>query len=89
MAVAHSVLVIAYHVLDQGVAYQELGDDYSSSATPPNTTSGSSSANSSGSVIRSPWNPSRRHDHPTPGDACPQRHFRFSRGVPCGDAVRG
>jgi transposase len=22
------VLVIAYHVLDQGVAYQELGDDY-------------------------------------------------------------
>ena len=28
MAVAHSVLVIAYHVLDQGVAYQELGDDY-------------------------------------------------------------
>jgi transposase len=29
MAVAHSVLVIADHVLDQGVAYQELGDDYS------------------------------------------------------------
>jgi transposase len=28
MAVAHSVLVIAYHALDQGVAYQELGDDY-------------------------------------------------------------
>ena len=28
MAVAHSVLVIAYHVLDQGVADQELGDDY-------------------------------------------------------------
>jgi transposase len=28
MAVAHSVLVIAYHVLDQGVAYQELGGDY-------------------------------------------------------------
>jgi transposase len=28
MAVAHSVLVIAYHVLDQGVAYQELGDDH-------------------------------------------------------------
>jgi len=28
MAVAHSVLVIAYHVLDQGVPYQELGDDY-------------------------------------------------------------
>jgi transposase len=28
MAVAHSVLVIAYHVLDQGIAYQELGDDY-------------------------------------------------------------
>jgi transposase len=28
MAVAHSVLVIAYHVLDRGVAYQELGDDY-------------------------------------------------------------
>ena len=28
MAVAHSVLVIAYHVLDQGVAYQELGEDY-------------------------------------------------------------
>jgi hypothetical protein len=27
MAVAHSVLVIAYHVLDQGVAYQELGGD--------------------------------------------------------------
>jgi hypothetical protein len=27
MAVAHSVLVIAYHVLDQGVPYQELGDD--------------------------------------------------------------
>jgi transposase len=28
MAVAHSVLVIAYHVLDRGVAYQELGEDY-------------------------------------------------------------
>jgi len=28
MAVAHSVLVIADHVLDQGVAYQELGDDH-------------------------------------------------------------
>jgi hypothetical protein len=28
MAVAHAVLVIAYHVLHQGVPYQELGDDY-------------------------------------------------------------
>jgi transposase len=28
MAVAHSVLVITDHVLDQGVAYQELGGDY-------------------------------------------------------------
>jgi transposase len=28
MAVAHSVLVIAYHVLDRGVAYQELGEEY-------------------------------------------------------------
>jgi transposase len=28
MAVAHSILVIADHVLDQGVAYQELGEDY-------------------------------------------------------------
>ena len=28
MAVAHSVLVIADHVLDQGVAYRELGEDY-------------------------------------------------------------
>ena len=28
MAVAHSVLVIAYHVLDHGVAYQDLGEDY-------------------------------------------------------------
>ena len=28
MAAAHSVLVIADHVLDQGVPYQELGDDY-------------------------------------------------------------
>jgi transposase len=28
MAVAHSVLVIAYHILDQGVPYQELGEDY-------------------------------------------------------------
>jgi transposase len=28
MAVAHSVLVIAYHVLDWGVAYRELGEDY-------------------------------------------------------------
>ena len=27
MAVAHSVLVIADHVLGQGVAHQELGDD--------------------------------------------------------------
>jgi len=27
MAVAHSILVSAYHVLDRGVAYQELGDD--------------------------------------------------------------
>jgi transposase len=28
MAVAHSVLVIADHVLDQGVVYQELGEGY-------------------------------------------------------------
>jgi transposase len=28
MAVAHSVLVIAYHVLDQGVPYEELGEEY-------------------------------------------------------------
>jgi transposase len=28
MAVAHSVLVIAYHVLDRGVSYEELGQDY-------------------------------------------------------------
>jgi transposase len=28
MAVAHSVLVIAYHVLDRGAPYEELGDDY-------------------------------------------------------------
>ena len=28
MAVAHSVLVIADHVLDQGLADQELGEDY-------------------------------------------------------------
>jgi transposase len=28
MAVAHSILVIAYHVLDQGVPYQELGEDH-------------------------------------------------------------
>jgi transposase len=28
MAVAHSVLVIAYHVLDRGVAYEELGQDH-------------------------------------------------------------
>ena len=58
----------------------------SSSATPPSTTSASSSANSSGSATRSPWNPSRRHDHPTPGGACPQGIFdsgwgrRFNSG---------
>jgi transposase len=28
MAVAHSVLVIAYHVLDQGRPYHELGEEY-------------------------------------------------------------
>jgi hypothetical protein len=28
MAVAHSVLVIADHVLDRGVAYHELDEDY-------------------------------------------------------------
>jgi transposase len=28
MAVAHSVLVIAYHVLDRGVVYEELGQDH-------------------------------------------------------------
>src|SRR5918994_606434 len=28
MAVAHSIMVIAWHLLDQGVPYQELGDDY-------------------------------------------------------------
>ena len=72
MAVAHSVLVIADHVLDQGVAYQELGDDYFTSATPPSTTSVSWFASSSGSATRSPSNPSRWHDHPTRGDACPQ-----------------
>ena len=75
MAVAHSILVIAYHVLDQGVAYQDSATTTSSSATPSSTTSGSSSANSSGSATRSPWNPSRRPDHPTPGDACPQGIF--------------
>jgi hypothetical protein len=28
MAVAHSVLVIADHVLDQGRAYEDLGEDF-------------------------------------------------------------
>ena len=37
MAVAHSVLVIADHVLDQGVAYQELGEDYFQQRHPAET----------------------------------------------------
>ncbi len=28
IAVGHSILVTAYHILDRGVAYQELGEDY-------------------------------------------------------------
>lgn len=28
VAVAHSILVSAYHVLQDGVSYQELGGDY-------------------------------------------------------------
>jgi transposase len=28
LAVGHSMLVVAYHVLDRGVAYQDLGEDY-------------------------------------------------------------
>jgi hypothetical protein len=46
---AHSVLVIAYHVLDRGVAYPERATTTSSS--------GSWSASSSGSATRSPLEP--------------------------------
>jgi transposase len=28
MAVAHAMLVVAYHLLTRGTTYQELGDDY-------------------------------------------------------------
>jgi transposase len=28
VAVGHSILVIAYHVLERGVPYEELGEDY-------------------------------------------------------------
>lgn len=28
VAVGHSILVIAYHVLQRGVSYEELGGDY-------------------------------------------------------------
>ena len=52
MAVAHSVLVIAYHVLDQGVPYQSWARTTSSDATPPSTTSGSWCASSSGWATR-------------------------------------
>jgi transposase len=65
MAVAHSVLVIADHVLDQAWPTRSWARTTSSSATPSNAISGSWSASSSGSATRSPSNPSSWPDHAT------------------------
>jgi transposase len=84
MAVAHSVLVIADHILDQGVASRSWATTTSSSASPPSTTSVNSSASSNGLATRSPWNRSRRPDlAPTQPDIASE-HFQLSRGVPAG-----
>jgi hypothetical protein len=40
VATAHKILTAAYHVLDQGVPFNELGEESSTAATPrtPNAT---------------------------------------------------
>jgi transposase len=76
MAVAHSVLVIADHALDQGWPTRSWARTTSSSASPPSTTSASWSASSSDSATRSPWNPSSWHD--TQREVTlPPGHFRL------------
>src|SRR5207245_9105419 len=52
-ALSHSILVAAYHVLDQHVRYQDLGADYFDQLPANNGRTGSS-ANSNNSGTRSP-----------------------------------
>jgi transposase len=65
MAVAHSILVIAYHVLDQGVAYQELGDDYFQQRQSLERYQRQLVRQLERLGPRSPWNPSRQPDDAT------------------------
>jgi transposase len=57
MAVGHSILVIAWHLLTNDCDYADLGGDYSSAATPTEPAS-APLPNSRPSVTRSPSNPS-------------------------------
>jgi hypothetical protein len=57
MAVAHSILVIAWHLLSTGQPYSDLGADGSCSATPARPTATAWSASWSAWATRSPWNP--------------------------------
>ena len=75
MAVAHSVPVIAYHVLDQSVAYCDLGEDYLQQRRSAEHDQGQLVGNSNGSATRSPWSPSRRPDPATRRGAHPQGIF--------------
>ena len=77
MAVAHSVLVIAYHVLDQGVPYQDLGQDYLQQRQSAGHYQRQLVRRSSGWATRSPWNPSRRPDPCNARRRRPSGHFRL------------
>ena len=82
VATGHKILTATYHVLRQGVPYHELGEEFSSAATPrtPSAIAGDSSDSSSGSATKSPSRRSRRPPEP-------QRHFRFREGASQGKIV--
>ena len=56
LAVAHSILVIAWHLLSHGEPDTDLGPTTSSSARPIRPTGTAWSDNSSAWATRSPWN---------------------------------
>jgi hypothetical protein len=84
VAVAHSILVIAYHILDRGQPhepYADLGGDWllkrESAASPPARTPGGWSASWSAWATRSPWSPPTP---PEPGTPSSRKGDAFSTG---------
>ena len=85
VATAHKILTAAYHVLKQGVPYQELGEEFFYAATPRtrSATSAASSASSNASPQSHPRTPPGRR-------LSPSAYFRFRRnGAARRAAARG